>query len=229
MVHIFNRISKAIRKPTGTYDSTVLSEDDIKNQSYKKFLGGGEQAWEARGAFQLFFLKLMGLEPSHRVLDVGCGPIRAGSHVIRYLNPGLYYGMDYNEHFIRAATNTVREDSSLSAKNPHLEHISHFNFSKLKTDFDYVLSFSVLNHAPLQEQKRFFLELPAVLRETTKVYVTHASWFKEPTHSTNQVQVAKTFFTAGDLADGLDMEAWGWPKDETIFPIVELILKTSTD
>ena len=35
-----------------------------------------------------------GLKPEHKLLDVGCGPLRGGIKFINYLEPGNYYGVD---------------------------------------------------------------------------------------------------------------------------------------
>ena len=44
-----------------------------------------------------------GLAPTSKLLDVGCGALRAGILLAKYLQPGGYYGIDVNESVIRAA------------------------------------------------------------------------------------------------------------------------------
>src|SRR5262245_52171544 len=55
---------------------------------------GPPGAWQATARFQLAFLRRMGLRPSHRVLDIGCGPLRGGLPLIRYLDRGRYTGIE---------------------------------------------------------------------------------------------------------------------------------------
>src|SRR4029077_4699401 len=133
MPRILNRLR---RNPNGVYANVKLSHDDIEKQTYKSFFGGGAAQWESRGKFQLFFLKRMGLAPFHRLLDVGCGPLRAGVHLIKYLNSTLYCGVDYNFDFIQAAMKLVSEDSHLAEKLPDLFHLDNFNFSEINGVFD---------------------------------------------------------------------------------------------
>jgi SAM-dependent methyltransferase len=223
MVNILNRIRDAIRNPNGYYARIKLSPADIEKQTYKKFLGGGQEKWESRGKFQLFFLKKMGLAPFHRLLDVGCGPIRAGVHFIDYLNPALYCGVDYNHDFILTAKELVAKDRGLAEKLPELAQLDNFEFSKINGTFDYVMAFSVLNHCDNEKKKLFFRELPRMLKKTAKVYITHATWFEESMLSAGQLRLTNRFIRPEDISPDLDMEKWGWPPEESIYPILELM------
>jgi hypothetical protein len=48
---------------------------------------GNVPHWEYMGKLQLDYLVERGLKPEHNLLDVGCGPLRAGIHFIEYLTP----------------------------------------------------------------------------------------------------------------------------------------------
>ncbi|MFD1808433.1 hypothetical protein ACFSHQ_10805 [Gemmobacter lanyuensis] len=41
-----------------------------------------------------------GLRPCHRLLDIGCGPLRTGCRAVPYLNPGNYWGTDLSRDLI---------------------------------------------------------------------------------------------------------------------------------
>jgi SAM-dependent methyltransferase len=49
------------------------------------------------GAWQLEFLIKQGLLPTHRICDIGCGDMREGVPLIRYLEPGSYIGYDQSQ------------------------------------------------------------------------------------------------------------------------------------
>lgn len=223
---MLKRIGYAIRNPNARYASIKLAPVDIEKQTYKNFFGGGPEKWQERGKFQLFFLKNRGLAPTHRVLDVGCGPIRAGEHLIDYLNPARYCGVDYNPDFIRTAKELVAKNRCLEEKKPELVQLDNFNFSKVNGVFDYVLAFSVLNHCDGKMQKLFFRELPRVLTKTTKVYITHAAWFNESMLSGSQLKLVKKLVRPEDIFPDINMEEWGWPPTESIYPILELMLSS---
>lgn len=222
MWNFLNRIRNATQPQIGNYDKIKLSPTEIEKKSYKKFFGGGQENWELRGKFQLFFLKQMGLAPHHSLLDAGCGPIRAGAYLIDYLNAGMYCGVDYNQDFIRVAKELVAQNSSLAGKQPELMQLDDFAFSKLNRCFDYVMVFSVLNHCETEKQKLFFQELPKALNKAARVFITHATWFDPTLLSTSQLKLTNMYKSAGDVSPNLDMKKWGWPSTESIYPILEV-------
>ncbi len=81
-----------------------LSADDIAIGRHRRRIGG--RNWEQRGLLQFEFLVAQGLEPGHSLLDVGCGPLRAGVHFVEFLEPGHYYGIDINETLLDAGYET---------------------------------------------------------------------------------------------------------------------------
>lgn len=180
-----------------------MSEEDIKNEKYKKWFGGQAEHWNARGAFQLHLLKLLGLKPEHRLLDIGCGVIRGGEHIIPYLNTGNYFGVDNSIGFIKAARKVVR-DRGLEGKEPGLAAVHGFEFGNIGT-FDVALAFGVPGVVDCLEN------LPAVMKEGGVLYVTHA----------RKLDLPVEFASPEDLEPGLDMVTWGWPDDQ-IFPIAKV-------
>jgi SAM-dependent methyltransferase len=228
MLHFFHRIRNALRKGRANFYADVrLSEDDVIKETYKEYLGGGKENWESRGEFQLYFLKKMGLMPECRLLDVGCGPLRAGVHFIRYLGPGHYAGFDYNFDFVETALRVVADDPALSEKRPFLARVNDFDFSLVEGKFDYVMAFSVLNHCDEEKKNLFFQRLPAILQPTGKVYVTHARWLQTFSTPGDKLKVARTLRGPRDIAADLDMQTWGWPPHESIYPILELMLSNA--
>jgi SAM-dependent methyltransferase len=200
-----------------------LSADEVKKGDYKKYLGGGKETWESRGQFQLYFLKKMGLLPAHRLLDAGCGPLRAGIHFVEYLEPGHYAGFDYNLDFITTARQVVAENPVLSARQPVVEQVSDFDFSRIPGTFDFVLAFSVLNHCDDRSKGLFFQRLPTSLRAGSKVYITHARWLDAFPIPGNELKITRILRGPEEIEPGLDMQQWGWPPDESIFPVIELM------
>ncbi len=217
-----HRLGKMLRRKR-SYKSIRLSEDDVRQEAYKELLGGGREEWETRGAFQLHLLTSMGLSRSHRLLDVGCGPLRAGEHFIRMLDEGRYFGIDYNPDFIRLARQIVDSHADLAAKKPQLESIDGFEVSRLNRRFDYVMVFSVLNHCDRSQKDLFFRRIGQVLAPDAKVYVTHAKWFGDHFLAESGLKLTKVFARAEDIAPTLDVNRWGWRHGESVhlFPILQ--------
>jgi SAM-dependent methyltransferase len=202
--------------PLGEYSSIELTDEDIEKGKYKEYLGGGAESWESRGAFQLYFLKKMGLLETSRVLDVGCGPGRAGKHLIEFLESNKYYGVDYNADFIKAAR-TMSEQNNLGVKDPVFEVLQDFAFDRIDRVFDYAIVFSVLNHCTNEQRNTFFRMIPGPLKEGGKVYITHATWFDESYIEGSGMKRTNQFD-----ADDFDITEFGWSAKDEISPIIEL-------
>jgi ABC-2 type transport system ATP-binding protein len=71
--------------------------------------------WEEAGERHLEFLREHGLRPSDRVLDVGCGPLRTGVKLLKFLEPGRYVGVDSDASMIEAG---VRIEAPLAGVDP---------------------------------------------------------------------------------------------------------------
>ena len=202
----------------GKYSKIQLDDETIERGAYKKYLGGGAEKWEPRGLFQLSLLRTAGMLPSSRLLDVGCGPIRAGVHFISFLNAGNYYEVDYNNSFIRAASLLVAE-KGLSGKHPTLRVVSDFDFSDLNQQFDFVNVFSVLNHCDRQQRRLFFQNIPNLLAPEARLFITHAGWLAKAHLRHGGLRIMKRFD-----ASELQLEKYGWsePEQRAVCPIYEL-------
>ncbi|MEM6816992.1 MAG: class I SAM-dependent methyltransferase, partial [Bacteroidota bacterium] len=95
--------------------------------------------------FQINFLKRHGLSPDHKFLDLGCGTLRGGIPVLKYLNTGNYYGIDIREETIIEAKAEVKEER-LSLKQPKLIFFEDFSQLQINQKFDLIWAFSVLIH-----------------------------------------------------------------------------------
>jgi SAM-dependent methyltransferase len=85
-----------------------------KNGDWHRRAVGGQ--WETIGPLQKNFLVSQGLMPEHRVLDIGCGSLRAGVAIADYLNPGRYFGFDHDSSIIKAATEIEIQEHNLEEK-----------------------------------------------------------------------------------------------------------------
>lgn len=67
---------------------------------HRDYVGGH---WDEIGSLGFEFLVDNGLTPDDVVVDLGCGALRIGRHLISYLDDGNYLGIDHNEWLIKAA------------------------------------------------------------------------------------------------------------------------------
>lgn len=102
---------------------------------------------ELMGPWQLNTLKALGLLPHHKLLDLGCGTLRGGGHLIDYLETGRYVGVDPSSRLLSLAQDFI--DDARALKSPHIVTLEDMVFAPA---FDFVWAQSVINH----------LEQPAV-------------------------------------------------------------------
>ena len=136
-----------------------------------KAVGG---AWEEFGQLQFDFLVGKGLLARHRLLDVGCGTLRAGRHFIRYLDAGHYSGIDISPKALEFATGLVQEEG-LSDKEPQLIlSTGSLEFGELTGRlFDYVLAQSVFTHLPAESIDECLAHVGQVMSEGARFYFTY--------------------------------------------------------
>lgn len=128
--------------------------------------------WDELGRLQYDFLVGRGLEPEHYLLDVGCGPLRAGLHFIRHLEPGHYYGVDLHAELLAAGRDVELPRHGLVDKRPVLTVMADFDFRKLDRQFDFALAQSVFTHLPLNHIIRCLMRMEEALVPGGQFYAT---------------------------------------------------------
>ncbi|WUH98808.1 class I SAM-dependent methyltransferase [Spirillospora sp. NBC_00431] len=131
------------------YYRAVMKSDTAKNP--EAAVGSrSHERWLALGQMQFDYLLKHGLGPDDRVLEIGCGNLRAGWRFIDYLDAGNYYGIDISPDILLAAQDTlVRQD--LREKLPHLTLVSDLKLGFLPSKhFTVVHAHSVFSHSPIE-------------------------------------------------------------------------------
>jgi SAM-dependent methyltransferase len=150
---------------------------------------GNVPLWDELGRLQLTFLIEEGLRPEHHLLDVGCGPLRAGAHFVRFLEPSRYYGVDKNQDALEEARERELTAAEIVEKRPTLVAMSDFGFERLGQQFDYAIAQSVFTHLYLNEIARCLLNIEKALKPGGKFYAT---FFLNPGGKRNLADIAQT-------------------------------------
>jgi len=116
-----------------------------RQQRRRHRLVGPPGLWELKRNFQIDFLKRVGLQPCHVFVDLGCGTLRGGIPMIRYLDPGKYYGIELRPEVLAEAQRELREEG-LEQKQPTLICSNDMATLELSVRFDCAWAYSVLFH-----------------------------------------------------------------------------------
>jgi SAM-dependent methyltransferase len=135
--------------------------------------------------FLRYFVELGGLEPGHRVLDVGCGVGRMAVPLTRYIaGGGAYEGFDV------AAKEVAWCERNISARNPsfRFRHVdlhnaryhpagrlrpAEFAWPYADASFDFALATSVFTHMRQAGADRYLAEIARVLRPGGRLFATY--------------------------------------------------------
>jgi len=122
------------------------------------------------GPLQLQFLVSQGLTPQDRLVDVGCGSLRAGVHFIRHLDAGRYTGIDIDSRLIEAGREELRQ-AGLADRGATFRVTDSFDLSGLG-DFQFALAQSVFTHLPFNVIMRCLSCVEEVLVDGGRFYAT---------------------------------------------------------
>ena len=173
-------------RPYIEYYRAVMKQRTDKDP--REAVGG---RWEMGSKGQIELLKRYGLQPTHTVLDVGCGSLRGGLNIIRYLNEGNYTGIDISEEILEAGRRFIYE-AGLGDKRPNILYTDSLDFKEVSgTKFDYLISVSVLTHMPPQDIETLFSNLHKVM-DSSSVFL--ATVFLSKTGKAYETVMRRNFF-----------------------------------
>jgi SAM-dependent methyltransferase len=111
------------------------------------FLGGPKRDFERVGRLGFELLVAEGLLPSSRVLDVGCGALRLGYWLMRFLDPGCYFGIEPQQEMLDAGLRQLVEPEVVQRAQARFAANDDFDFSVFGERFDFVIARSIWTHA----------------------------------------------------------------------------------
>ena len=162
-----------------------MSDEDYRNATfdYARPLTGEEVAngwhrvwawgkWSVMGPLQREFLVTQGLMPWHQLLDVGCGPLRAGIHFVDYLEPGHYYGIEINQSLLDVGYQQELP-APLRERLPrdHLRATDRFDCD-FGVKFDYAIANSVFTHISLNHIRLCLYRVAQQLAPSGRFFAT---------------------------------------------------------
>lgn len=155
---------------TNIYYDTRRIEKAVARGEHRGVVGG---LWDEMGALQLDFLLARGLQPHHRLLDVGCGSLRLGRLAVDRLELGHYFGTDLSPALLDAGHAAELNDAQ-RARLPRQNLIAtgDFDFSPLPAPIDMAIAQSVFTHLPLNHLRRCLIRLAPHMTVGGRFFVT---------------------------------------------------------
>jgi SAM-dependent methyltransferase len=130
---------------TGKLDEVYGRGLRLADRHYRSYVGSPED-YDLLGATQFTLLLAAGLRETHRMVDVGCGSLRAGRLFIPYLRPGHYFGVEPNRWLVEEGIKHELGDDIVRVKRPTFRFVEDFSLSAFGVDFDFALAHSVFSH-----------------------------------------------------------------------------------
>lgn len=153
-----------------------LSDSDASSLSpgeahYRSYVGPPER-YDLMGAMQFRLLSTLGLRETHRVLDFGCGSLRAGRLLIPYLLARNYFGIEPNRWLIEDGIARHLGHDIIQLKSPEFAYNGDFSVPFREAVFDFILAQSIFSHCGSDVLTKLLDEFARVLAPKGLVVAT---------------------------------------------------------
>lgn len=133
---------------------------DLERHGHRAYVGPREQ-FDIGAAHQFNLMtELMGLREHHRLLEIGCGSLRAGRLFITYLLPERYCGLEPNTWLVEAGLEHEIGADLVARRRPAFRADDDFDLRRFERTFDFIIAQSVFSHTA-QHQMSACLEAAA--------------------------------------------------------------------
>ncbi|SRR5712692_1263158 len=133
---------------------------------YRAFVGA-TQTYDIFSHMQFSLLTLLGLREWHRLLDIGCGSLRAGKLFIVYLLPNHYFGIEPEKWLVEEGIRRELGTELVAMKNPRFLYENTFPCTEFRTEFDFVVAQSIFSHSSAAQIRRCFEQVRLCMKPET--------------------------------------------------------------
>ena len=147
--------------------------------------------WDTHGDLQRDFLIHSGLQPHHRLLEIGCGGGRLARKIVPYLEIGHYHGVDISSAAIDAAADLALEEGWAWHLPTFWQHIEVAPLS-----FEFIWAHSVFTHLPVPMIEQVMREAGRRLASSGSVFL----WTYIPSNQTERYGLTQFRTTLEDYA-----------------------------
>lgn len=140
-------------------------------QSYKSYVGPAA-LYDTIGAAQFALLYAFGLRSYHKVLDFGCGSLRAGKLLIPYLDAGHYFGIEPQQWLIDACVQEELGEELLRKKQARFSNNADFATDVFGELFDFIIAQSIFSHTGSELYTQAISNMSASLKPQGRILAT---------------------------------------------------------
>jgi hypothetical protein len=201
-----------------TGDTPPRGTEGVRVLGHRAYVGG---LWDEIGQLQFDYLLSQGLQPSNVLLDVACGSLRGGRHLIPYLDSGHYLGLEMEAALVQAGLEEELPRSVVDNKRPEFVISSSFEFDRFSRQPDYAIAQSLLTHLVPDEARLCLTRLRPIVPDDCQFFVTFLEGDSGRNPATSHTHLAFYYSQAemaGFAADsGWDFEylgEWGHPRGQ---------------
>ena len=152
----------------------VERNDEVEG-GWHRVVPGGQWIEAGEWAFQV--LRDKGLQPADSVLDMGCGSLSTGRHLLQYLDAGRYWGFDVNQALILAGVSMELPRLNVMSEHGFYLFNQEFDLTKAPQAFRYAISEGLFSRLQLNRIARCIAAVTRRLAPDGRFYVT---WFENP-------------------------------------------------
>jgi len=162
------KAAKPVAAPKLRFDDPARIKELIAKGKHRNLVGN---LWETHGQLQFDLLIAAGMLPKHRVLDLGCGCLRAGVKIAAYLEENHYYGIDPRLPLLNIGFSQELRRIKLSRDNLFCSSI--YEHGRLEPEtIDYGLCISVLTHSEFNHIRIMLENSAKYFKPKAKLFVS---------------------------------------------------------
>jgi len=165
----YERVAYQKAKPVEAQQSSITVAED---GGWHRVIPGGH--WVEGGEWMFELLKRQGLHPGDFVLDVGCGSLSTGRHLLAFLERDHYWAFDTNNALMMAGLTIEFPRDGLYSGRGHFFHTQDFELSCVFDPIQIAVSEGFFSRQPLHRVAHC---IAAVVRRLAPGGRFYATWF----------------------------------------------------
>jgi ubiquinone/menaquinone biosynthesis C-methylase UbiE len=225
-------LRRAINLPRDAFESLTGRREPLIAPHGLWFVGGESDYRQVNREYLGYFVDLGGLQPHHRVLDVGCGIGVMASSLTSFLSPrGSYAGFD----IVRVGINWAQKNIASRFPNFAFAHSDIFNqhynpkgklssssfrFPYEDASFDFVFLKSVFTHLLPDSIQNYLLEIRRVMKPSGSCLAT---LFLMNGESTELIRAGKSSLNLAPYSAGCYVADQKFPETAVAIPESSLL------